>query len=198
MNTSKKKYMKRIVSATIAIITLSGIGYLVYSLTQGDENNDDVANNIQTQEQAIVEVDTMSLSLQTFQKQILCNGRLSAIHKAELMCPKSGEILQSVNVQNGQHVSEGTLLAVADTRDREAELDKAKHDLERARVELQDKLIGLGYDVGSATSEADLARLVPADVLKRAEVTSGYYSAKFSVQSAQKALADCRLTAPFD
>jgi len=157
----------------------------------------DEGNLVAEQEQAIAEVDTMTLSLQTFQKQILCNGRLSAIRKAELMCPKSGEILQSVNVQNGQHVSAGALLAVADTRDRSVELDKAHHDLERARVELQDKLIGLGYDVGSATSEADLARIVPNDVLRRAEVTSGYYSARFSVLSAQTQLSDCRLTAPF-
>lgn len=153
--------------------------------------------SVNEQEQAIAEVDTMTLSFQTFQKQILCNGRLSAIRKAELMCPKSGEILQSVNVQNGQHVNAGSLLAVADTRDRSVELDKARHDLERARVELQDKLIGLGYDVGAATSEEELAKIVPADVLKRAEVTSGYYSAKFSIQSARTQLSDCKLIAPF-
>ena len=153
--------------------------------------------SVNVQEQAIVEVDTMTLSLQTFQKQILCNGRLSAIRKAELMCPKPGEILRSVNVRNGQQVKKGTLLVVADTRGRKAELNKAQHDLERARVELQDKLIGMGYDVGSASSEADLARMIPSDVLRRAEVTSGYYSARFSVESAQTQLSDCRLTAPF-
>lgn len=158
---------------------------------------DSGSGSFREQEQAVVEVDTMTLSPQTFRKQILCNGRLSAIRRAELMCPGSGGILRSVEVRNGQYVSEGALLAVADTRDREAELDKARHDLERARVELQDKLIGLGYDVGAASSDADLERLVPADVLRRAEVTSGYYSAKFSVQTAQKTLADCRLTAPF-
>lgn len=149
------------------------------------------------QEQAIAEVDTIKLSRQTFQKQILCNGRLSAIRKAELMSPGNSEIMQSVNVQNGQRVKAGALLATSDTRDRSVELDKARHDLERARMELQDKLIGLGYDVGAATSEEDLTSIVPADVLRRAEVTSGYYSAKFSVQSAQRQLDNCRLTAPF-
>lgn len=146
------------------------------------------------QEQAIAEVDTISLTIQTFPRQILCNGRLAAIRKAELMCPKGGDVLQSVNVQNGQHVVTGTLLAVAETRDRSVDLDKAHHDLERAKVELQDKLIGLGYDV---ISSDNWNTIVPADVLKRAEVTSGYYSAKFALQSAQTALSDCRLTAPF-
>lgn len=179
----------KLMIAAIIVVTLTSC--------KNNKYENDEGNLVAEQEQAIAEVDTMTLSLQTFQKQILCNGRLSAIRKAELMCPKSGEILQRVNVKNGQHVNAGTLLAVADTRDRSAELDKARHDLERARVELQDKLIGLGYDVGSATSEADLARMVPSDVLRRAEVTSGYYSARFSVQSAQTQLSDCRLTAPF-
>lgn len=179
----------KLMIAAIMVVTLTSC--------KNSKSENDEGNLVAEQEQAIAEVDTMTLSLQTFQKQILCNGRLSAIRKAELMCPKSGEILQSVNVKNGQHVNAGTLLAVADTRDRSVELDKARHDLERARVELQDKLIGLGYDVGSATSEADLARIVPSDVIRRAEVTSGYYSARFSVQSAQTQLSDCRLTAPF-
>lgn len=138
--------------------------------------------------QAVAEVDTMTLRLQTFQKQLLCNGRLAAIRKAELQCPNAGTVLQQVAVANGQRVAQGALLAVADTRDKEAELSKARHDLEKAKVELQDKLLGMGYGDLSST---------PADVLKRAEITSGYYSAQYAVEAACKALADCRLVAPF-
>src|SRR3712207_9081563 len=58
------------------------------------------------QQQAIVEVDTMTLSLRTFQKQLLCNGKLVAIRKAELQCSKQGEILQRVAVVNGQRSEE--------------------------------------------------------------------------------------------
>ncbi len=141
------------------------------------------------QEQTIAEVDTMSLHLQVFQKQLLCNGRLVAIRKADLQCPKQGEVLQRVLVQNGQRVSQGALLAVSDTHDKTAELEKTQHDLERAKVELQDKLIGLGYD-------GDFAH-VPADVLHRAEITSGYYSTKYQLAAARKSLNDCRLYAPF-
>lgn len=169
---------------------------LTMAACQNEKKTEEVRNPFAQQEQAVAEVDTLSLSLQTFQKQVLCNGRLAAIRKAELMCPRSGDILQSVNVQNGQRVSEGQLLAVSDTRDRSMELDKARHDLERLTVELQDKLIGLGYDVSSASGD-EWSQHVPSDVLRRAEVTSGYYSAKYAVQTAKTALADCRLTAPF-
>ena len=169
---------------------------LAVASCKNDKKEGEEDNLFADQEQAVAEVDTLMLRLQTFQKQILCNGRLSAIRKAELVCPKAGSVLQSVNVQNGQHVSAGQLLAVADVRDQTAELDKARHDLERSTVELQDKLIGLGYDVTTAAGDEWRAR-VPADVLRRAEVMSGYYSAKYAVKAAQASLADCRLTAPF-
>lgn len=176
-------------------LTIAAIMLLCASC-KNDKKDDDNASVFADQEQAVAEVDTISLSLQTFQKQILCNGRMTAMRKAELVCPKYGDVLQSVNVQNGQHVSAGQLLAVSDSKDKSAELDRARHDLERATVELQDKLIGLGYDVSSASND-EWKHRVPADVLRRAEVTSGYYSATFAVQSAQTALNACRLTAPF-
>lgn len=185
----KKKSIKVILSCIITLLALVGISFLVYLFTHKDEEKDDTQALIQVHEQTIVEVDTMTLRRETFRKQILCNGKLTAIRRAELMCPSTGEILQSVNVRNGQRVSAGTLLAVADTHDRKRDLDKARHDLERAKVELQDKLIGLGYD--------GITDNVPSDVLRRAEMTSGYYSAKFALYSAESALSDCRLVAPF-
>lgn len=185
----RKKYLMAILSGIVGMAVIVGIAYMVYALTNKEGKDDGEGAPVAAQEQAIVEVDTVVLRRQTFQKQVLCNGRLAAMRRAELTCPKAGEVLQSVNVRNGQRVAAGTVLAVADTRDRKAELEKAKRDLERAKVELQDKLIGLGYD-GNAGN-------VPADVLHRAEVTSGYYTAKFALQTAQSSLSDCQLVAPF-
>lgn len=141
------------------------------------------------QEQAIIEVDTIVLRKQTFQKQLVCNGKLVAIRKAELMCPNAGDVLQEVYVKNGQRVAKGTLLALSDTHIKSENLERANHDRERSKIELQDKLIGLGYD-GKEEN-------VPADVLHRAEITSGYFSAQHDVKMAKASLNDCRLTAPF-
>lgn len=184
-----KKYIRIIMSCLAAMTVAGGIAYMVYALTHKETENEDDMIAITEQEQTIVEVDTMVLSRKTFMKQILCNGKLTAIRRAELMCPKAGEMLQSVNVKNGQRVEAGTILAIADTRDKKMALEKAKRDLEKAKVELQDKLIGLGFD-GSAKD-------MPAEMRHRAEVTSGYYSAEFALQTAQAALADCSLAAPF-
>lgn len=152
------------------------------------EEKADEADIVETAE-AVAEVDTMVLHTQTFQKQLLCNGNLYAIKTAELTLPGVGGNIESVLVKNGQRVSKGQLIALADTRDKALEVEKAKDNLERASIELQDKLITLGYD-GNAQS-------MPADLRKRAESLSGYTSAKYALQSAQDALKDCRLVAPF-
>lgn len=183
-----RKTIKIAISSIVGVLLLGGIAYAVYALTHQKGSEDNAAPAVAV-EQTIVEVDTVVLRKQTFQKQILCNGKLVAIRRAELMCPKAGELLKSVNVKNGQRVSAGMVLAVADTRDMNAALEKAKHDLERAKVDLQDKLIGLGYD-------AD-AKNVPAEVLKKAEMTSGYYSASYALKAAAASLSDCQLRAPF-
>lgn len=182
------KKIKIAISSVIGVVLLGAASYAVYALTHKEEE-DKSSTATAVMEQTIVEVDTVVLRKQTFQKQILCNGKLVAIHRAELMCPKAGELLKSVNVKNGQRVSAGMVLAVADTRDTNNALEKAKHDLEKAKVDLQDKLIGLGYD-------AD-AKNVPADVMKKAEMTSGYYSARYALRAAETSLSDCQLIAPF-
>lgn len=182
------KKIKIAISSVIGVVLLGAASYAVYALTHKEEEGKG-STATAVMEQTIVEVDTVVLRKQTFQKQILCNGKLVAIHRAELMCPKAGELLKSVNVKNGQRVSAGMVLAVADTRDTNNALEKAKHDLEKAKVDLQDKLIGLGYD-------AD-AKNVPADVMKKAEMTSGYYSARYALRAAETSLSDCQLIAPF-
>jgi membrane fusion protein (multidrug efflux system) len=133
-------------------------------------------------------VDTVILKSQTFHKQLICNGKLKAIAKSELSFANSGMVV-AVYVHNGDVVQKGKIIAETDKQDYLLEIEKAKKDLERAKVELSDKLIGLGYN-GNGSD-------VPADVLNRAKVTSGYFAAQYALQSAQKHLKDCSLRAPF-
>jgi len=133
-------------------------------------------------------VDTMALRTSTFNKQIVCNGRLRAKAKSELSFTSQG-VTMNIYVKEGMHVAKGALIASLDKRERVREIEKAEKELERAKVELTDKLIGLGYDAS--------LKGVPEDVMKRAEVTSGYFTAKYQLQSAKTALTECNLYAPF-
>ncbi len=133
-------------------------------------------------------VDTMTLRVSPFQKQVVCNGHLSAREKSDLRFSDEG-INFRLFVKEGQHVEKGEVIATLDKEKRKREVEKAEHDLMRAKVELIDRLIGLGYD----TDMKD----VPADIMKQAEVTSGYYTAQYELEEAKRALADCDLRAPF-
>lgn len=161
---------------------------LLAACTRGkEENRDGSGMEMYQQQMSETYVDTMVLHQTEFNKQIVCNGRLRAKAKSELNFNGQG-IIAEVFVREGQHIGKGKLIATLDKQDRQRELEKAKHELQRAKVELTDKLIGLGYNDMNA---------VPADVMERAEVMSGYYSAKFQLQSAKKALEECNLYAPF-
>lgn len=161
---------------------------LFAACTRGkEENKDGSGMEMHQQQMSETYVDTMVLHQKEFNKQIVCNGRLRAKAKSELNFNGQG-IIAEVFVREGQHIGKGKLIATLDKQDRQRELEKAEHELQRAKVELTDKLISLGYNDMNA---------VPADVIERAEVMSGYYSAKFQLQSAKKALEECNLYAPF-
>ena len=169
-------------------ICLTAVFSLIVGCTRGkDESKDDSVMEMHQQQMSETYVDTMVLHREEFNNQIVCNGRLRAKVKSEVNFNGQG-IIAEVFVREGQHIGKGKLIATLDKQDRQRELEKAEHELRRAQVELTDKLIGLGYNDINA---------VPADVMERAEVMSGYYSAKFQLQSAKKALEECNLYAPF-
>lgn len=175
--------MMRIVTLTIIFVC---IGLIACSSKK--EKDASVEMEMRQQSMSETYVDTMTLHTSTFNKQIVCNGRLRAKAKSELNFVTQG-ITAEIFVKEGMAVQKGALIASLDKRERLRELEKAEKELERAKVELVDKLIGLGYD---ATMQG-----IPDDVMKRAEVTSGYFSAQYQLQSAKKALNECNLYAPF-
>ena len=137
-------------------------------------------------------VDTMTLRLVYFNREVVCNGHLAAKVKAQLQ-PKHNDVLTEIGVSEGQWVEKGTLLAVTDETLYRREVERAEREVEKTRVDFADKLITMGYDV-----DADLMPRgeIPDDILRRAEVTSGFYSACYQLQTAHQNLSDCRLSAP--
>lgn len=144
--------------------------------------------DVPQEDESFIYVDTMILRKTDFHKQLVCNGKLSALQKSELAMPSSG-VLATLNVKEGQRVGAGTVLASVEDRDKLLDVESAERSMEKAKVSLQDKLIGLGYD-GITSS-------VPKDVMKREEIASGYADAAQSLTQARLRLSDCKLVAPF-
>lgn len=134
------------------------------------------------------EVQTMTLRRSTFNMQLMCNGKLAALSRSELSFPGQG-VVTRILVHDGSRVAKGTLLATTDARDKQLQVQKCERTLENARITLADKLISLGY--------GGISDKVPADVMQRAKLTSGYYAAQLQLTEARHALADCELRAPF-
>lgn len=193
------------------MLALTGIAVLCYGCGGAEQKSSDM----EKRQRAIGEtyVDTMTLRTSDFNRQIVCNGRLRARAKSDLSFTQQG-ITSEICVREGMHVDKGVLIASLDKRERLREVEKAERELQRAQVELADKLIGLGY--GNDSSLFSLhpslqggagGRLSPfpsgegrgeaEEVMRRAEVTSGYYSARYQLQSARTMLAECDLYAPF-
>lgn len=177
---AKKHYLY----GMMACVLLSSLCACKHKNTEGDEQEMPTADSLSTE----IYVDTLKLKEQTFHRQLVCNGKLRALEKCDLALADGGSIEQ-VFVHNGELVRKGQLIAKSDAADARLGVEKASRDLENARVLLADKLIGLGYN--------GISDAVPADVMHRAKVTSGYFTAQYQLQAAKRLLAKCALVAPF-
>ncbi|MFI3304055.1 MAG: efflux RND transporter periplasmic adaptor subunit [Rikenellaceae bacterium] len=175
--------MKRIITTALTLLLLTAL-----SSCGNTPDNSKKGNTTPKREVVKLNVDTISLAKRTFNKQIICNGKLRALQKSELKFATSGTIA-TVEVQGGSYVEEGALLATLETRDALIELNKSLRSMEKARIDLVDKLIGQGFDADTTA--------VPQVILDNAKHSSGYTSAEDDLQAAQRSLDDCYLRAPF-
>ncbi|MFP4041801.1 MAG: efflux RND transporter periplasmic adaptor subunit [Bacteroidales bacterium] len=134
-------------------------------------------------------VDTMVLKKRTFNRELLSNGTLEALQKSGLRLKVSG-VLQEIKVSNGEKVEKGQLIARLDDYSLKNELQKAQTQIEKARVNFQDVLIGQGYDPEDTAS-------VPKSFLRIAKVKSGLADAQTDLKKARYRLESSSLYAPF-
>lgn len=134
-------------------------------------------------------VEVMLLRSGVFYKEILSNGKLIAIRKADLKFRVSEEISR-INVQNGSLVEAGAVIALLNNYTYNLKLQRAKAAYEKAKVEMLDALIAFGYQT------TDSSR-VPVNIWKQARVRSGLDNASYDLQSAEYDYQNTVLRAPF-
>ncbi len=136
-----------------------------------------------------VEVEVMELREVPFRRQIATNGKLRAGRKSALAFKAAG-IVEEIHVSNGQRVNAGTVLARIDRTEAQNNLISARENFEKAKIELNNILIGLDYEsmYDPAITEARM---------EAAKLRSGYNVAELNLQTAQAGLDACELKAPF-
>jgi RND family efflux transporter MFP subunit len=130
----------------------------------------------------------MLLEKSDFYREIVSNGKLSAIEKAELYFKSAGTIAR-VNVKNGELVRAGTELCSLHDDEFRFNFKKAEIALEKAKIDLLDALLSMGYK--SINDD------IPTDHLNIANIRSGYNQAEIQYEEALHQLDNTVLKAPF-
>lgn len=131
----------------------------------------------------------MPLKPGNFYKEIISNGKLYAIQKADLKFRVS-EVIEKIFVRNGQMITPGTVLAEVEKTTIENQLTRAKANYEKACLEMQDQLITMGFQTIDSTK-------IPAQKWKVASIKSGLENATLDLTSAEYAYKNRKLVAPF-
>lgn len=134
-------------------------------------------------------VEITELKQTTFYHEILGNAKLKAVRKAELWF-KVSEVIEQVNVKNGDRVIAGATLAVLNNFTYSSRLKRAHSIFEKAKVDLQDVLIGQGYNPAEMNK-------IPPTTLKISKIKSGYENAELDLETAEYEYKNTILKAPF-
>ena len=179
---NKKKRMKRymVYIAALALAACSGA-------KTADEDEAGVATMLPDESN---EVTVQVLEKKVFEHELVSNGKLVAGKQADLHFETAGVVV-AVHVKNGERVQAGQVMAELDKFRLANQVAQTKDALEKARLELQDVLIGQGY-------AADAQEEVPADVMRLARVRSGYDQAEAQYALAKYEEEHASLKAPFD
>ena len=138
----------------------------------------------------ISEVRALRLDYTDFHHELIANGTVSARNKADLRFQTS-EVIAAIYVKNGDRVVKGQKIAMLDPFKLQNALSQARDSRERAKLDLQDVLIGQGYSLG------DSAR-IPPEVMQIARVKSNYDQSGNQYALAEYSLQRSVLYAPFD
>jgi len=138
----------------------------------------------------ISEVRAMLLQPTDFYHELVANGVVSARNRADLRFQIS-ENISEIFVKNGDRVTKGQKIAMLEQFKLQNALKQANDNLERAKLDLQDVLIGQGYSLSDPEK-------IPDEVMQLAKVKSNFDNSTNQCALAEYNLKNSTLYAPFD
>lgn len=169
-------------------LTLAFLTFLLFSCgTKTKENATNAEKRQYTEQQNPVEV--IVLQKGPFRKELVNNGKLVALRKSELQF-RVGEQLEKLSFRNGDAIKAGQVIAELNPFTYRQQVANIQIQLKRARLEMQNVLIGQGYNTMDSTA-------IPPHIYEMAAIRSGFAEASQSLRIAQFNLESTRLVAPF-
>ena len=169
-------------------------GALVFTLTScGEQTKNDSPEESVAQMEIVDQstpVLTRTLAYADFTDDLVTDGSVTARLKADLRF-LSSDVIAAVYVKNGDRVSRGQKIAELDPFRLQSALDQSEDNFERAKLDLQDVLIGQGYTLRDSAN-------IPTEVLKIAKVRSNYDQRRINLDLARKDMEQSVIHAPFN
>ena len=144
---------------------------------------------VATPSDAPIPIKTYVLAKADFHIDMVANGTVAAQRVADLRFQQS-EVLAAVYVKNGDRVLKGQKIAELDRFKLKSALMQARDNFEKAKLDLQDVLIGQGYNLRDSLR-------IPAETMAIARVKSNYDHSSTSLQMAEYHYNNAVLVAPF-
>jgi len=181
------RYCAQLLVLSSYLLTLN---LLISCSSRGNTSDEGSVSTILPDE--IPEVRAMLLELTDFHHELVSNGVISAQNRADLRFQLS-ENIAAIYVKNGDRVTKGQKVAMLDQFKLQNALSQAKDNMERAKLDLQDVLIGQGQ--GHLLN--DMAR-IPVEIMQLAKIKSNYDNSTNQYALAEYNLNNSTLYAPFD
>ena len=178
------------VSKKRIILFISALAILIACSSKNQEKENEEEGVSEILEDKPAEVQAMLLKETDFSYELISNGSVSAMRRADLRF-QSSENIARIYVKNGDRVSQGQKIAELDPFKLESSLEQSKDAFERSKLDLQDVLIGQGYSLKDSVD-------IPEEVMKIARVKSNYDQSRINYRVAEYNLKNAVLYAPFN
>lgn len=176
--------------ALFAILCFGVVSLSMFSSCQSSIEAEAKDTEINATEEILSNVDFIVLQKADFTREMLSNGKLRAKRKSRLSFSISEELVK-LNVKNGQSVKTGETLAMLNTENLDRQKAQAEIRLYRARMDLEDILIGRGFTLQDSLK-------IPKETLQMASIRSGYAEAVNELERIKSDLKKTKIVAPFN
>jgi len=143
----------------------------------------------QTYKEQAITVQTRTLERSVFTREIVSNGKVHAIRKADIPF-RVQEMITGISVENGDRVKKGQVLATLESFKYKQALTRAKESVAKARLEMESFLLGYNYSLNDTAN-------IPKNILHTAKIRSGYNNAQTDLREADYNYKATIIRAPF-
>ena len=180
--------MKRDILLVMALLCMVGLNTI--ACKDKEPNKEEELSGRIEQQEDIVKVKVVQAKSGAFETEISSNGKAEANKKAIIKF-KSGDNILRVNVENGDRVKEGQIIAELDPSTLQHTLATATESYEKAKLDLLERLLSEGV-----TNLKDTVKL-DSDKLQNIKLRSGFTMAENSYKSALQDYNNLKIKAPF-